>query len=521
VRPAPRLGLALAAGALAALGFLPDGLGGDRALSIAALLAGLAALWWLCAAAPRRAGWTGWAWGLAHFALGCHWIAQSFTYQAKMPAWLGWVAVGGLAALLAAMPALTCALAFRAVTVPVARVFAFAAAWMLGEWLRGWILTGFPWNPLAAALLLEQAPGATAAAAYIGALGVSGLVALAGALAGWLAWRRGGWLAAAGALLAALAFALSAPLERTPPPLNPAGPGPDLLIVQPDIGQDEKWAAARAEVHLARLMALSREGPSPRRGVARLILWPEVALPQAEIEAQADLRAYLATLLRPGDLLLLGGLSVERDARGVAVAARNSLFVLDATGAILARYDKHHLVPGGEYVPLKPLADALGLSRLAPGSLGFTPGPGPRTLALPGGLPAVGPMICYEMIFPGRIVERGERRPDWMLNPSNDAWFGAAGPSQHLALARLRAIEEGLPIARSTPTGISALVGPDGMVLAALAQRGMGVVARALPAPRPPTPFARMGHLASLGVALVLAALAALAAWLARRGHGT
>jgi apolipoprotein N-acyltransferase len=320
--------------------------------------------------------------------------------------------------------------------------------------------------------------------------------------------------------VAALAWLLTGPVGRAsaPPPPGPDAPGPDLIIVQPDIGQDEKWAAARAEVHLARLIGLSREGPPARPGVPRLILWPEVALPQAELEADPGLRAYLATLLRPGDLLLLGGLSVDRDARGVATAARNSLFVLDAAGTILARYDKHHLLPGGEYVPLRPLADALGLSRLAPGSLDFSPGPGPRTLTLPGGVPPLGPMICYEMIFPGRIVEPGSHRPAWMFNPSNDAWFGAAGPPQHLALARLRAIEEGLPMARSTPTGVSALVGPDGWVLAALGQRAMGVVARPLPAPLPPPPFARFGHRTSLGVALVLALAAA---WLARRAGGT
>mgnify|MGYP005837458575 CR=1 FL=1 len=508
--PAARLALALAAGAVAALGFLPALLGVLPQVAAVATLAGVAALWRLCQAAPRHAAWTGLAWGFGHFTLGCHWLAQSFTYQAKMPAELGWVAVVALAAVLAAFPALASWLAFRLPLKPQGRVPAFAAAWMLGEWARGWVLTGFPWNPLAAVALLEQAPGAAAAAAWVGALGVSGLVALMAALAGWLAWRGGWGRLAAPAVAAGTPLVLAVLLDRAPPALATTAPGPDLLIVQPDIGQDEKWAAARAEVHLARLMALSREGPPARPGVARLILWPEVALPKAELERDAALRAYLATLLRPGDLLLSGGLAVARDAAGRATAAANSLFVLDHAGAIVARYDKHHLVPGGEYVPLKPLADALGLSRLAPGSLGFTPGPGPRTVALPG-LPAAGPMICFEMIFPGRIVERGPRRPAWMFNPSNDAWFGAAGPPQHLALARLRAIEEGLPMARATPTGISALVGPDGTLLAALGQRAMGVVARPLPPPRPPTPFARFSHATSLALALLLGALARVA----------
>ena len=491
--------LALAAGLGAALGFLGDGFLLPRSVLAPATLIGLAALILLCHATPRRAPSLGWWWGFGHFAAGVHWIAEAFTYQAKMPAFLGWVCVAGLAAVLATMPAIACGLAFRLPRTPAARLWAFPAAWMLSEWIRIWLLTGFPWNPLAAITLFQYSPGLAPVAAVIGALGLSGVVAL-GAVGVAMLWR---WhrLAGIGAGLVAIP-ALGVLANALAPVAPPARvPAVELVIVQPNIGQAVKWDPTAAPRQLATLIRHSTSGPPHRPGVPRLILWPEVALPQAVLAEDPELRALLARLLRPGDLLLLGGLSVEYGVDGQPVAAANSLLALDSGAQIVGRYDKFHLVPGGEYVPLRPLADALGLSRLAPGSLDFTPGPGPRTLALPG-LPPVGPLICYEMIFPARIVDAGNR-PAWLFNPSNDAWFGGSGPPQHLALARLRAIEEGLPVARSTPTGITALIGPDGSLRAALGQRVAGAVQADLPVAGLPTPFARVGHLASLPVALL------------------
>lgn len=510
-----RAPLALAAGGIAALGFAPMGWR-------LATFAGLAALVWLCERAPGRAGWTGWWWGLAHFAVGTRWIAEAFQYQAKMPPEVGWVAVAGLAALLATMPALACALTWRLARTPRARLWLFPAAWMLGEWVRSWLLTGFPWNPLAAALLGEGAP---AVASVVGALGVSGLIAFIAALITTMRLRpsaranrerRVNWGVFAPFVVTCVVLAWGSGLPfgfRPDRALVASWPRAELVIVQPDIGQSDKWDPAAAPRQLALLMRLTRSAPPPAPGIARIILWPEVALPQAEIESDQPLRLTLATLLRPGDLLLTGGLAVTRDTNGRPVAAANSLFAIDSAARLVARYDKHHLVPGGEYVPLRPVADALGLSRLAPGDLDFTPGTGPRTLALPG-LPAVGPMICYEMIFAGRIVERA-RRPEWLVNPSNDAWFGDVGPPQHLALARLRAIEEGLAVARATPTGISALIDPRGHLIATLPQHRAGVITAMLPPPRTAPPFARFGHLTSLVLALMFVA----AAWgIDRRG---
>ena len=487
--------LALAAGTAAALGFAPIGI-------FAFTLFGLAALIVLAQAAPRRAPLLGWAWGLGHFAFGCRWIAEAFAYQDKMPHWLGWVAVAGLAALLATMPAIACALtwAWRRRAPADARLWAFPAAWMATEWLRGHLFTGFPWNTLAASTL--DMPGLPLAAATWGALGLSGLIALAAAAIAFARWRAGVVALALAGIGVALGGAFAA---RT------GAPNTELVIVQPNIGQAEKWDPAAQDRDLAKLMRLSHPAAAARAGVPRAILWPEVALAQAEPARDPGLRARLATLLRPGDLLITGALSADWNAAGEPTAARNSVFVIDSAARILARFDKFHLVPGGEYVPLRPLADVIGLSRLAPGDIDFTPGPGPRTITLPG-LPAVGPLVCYEMIFPTDIVDEAHR-PAWLFNPSNDAWFADTGPWQHLALARLRAIEEGLPIARSTPTGVSALIGPDGALLATVPQRTEGTIVAQLPAAAPPPPFARGGDWIPLG----LGAFALTAARRARR----
>jgi apolipoprotein N-acyltransferase len=202
---------------------------------------------------------------------------------------------------------------------------------------------------------------------------------------------------------------------------------------------------------------------------------------------------------------------VEREAGGQLTGARNSLYALDHKGTILARYDKAHLVPGGEYLPLRRIAEPLGLARLVPGSLDFLPGPGPVTWRLPG-LPALAPNICYEIIFPGAIVDRGAR-PGFILTVSNDAWFGKSGPPQHHAQARLRAIEEGLPVVRVTPTGLSGVIDARGGLHHMLPTDGPAHALVALPAALPATPFARAG-LAAPGLFALL--LIGAGAWLRR-----
>jgi apolipoprotein N-acyltransferase len=220
------------------------------------------------------------------------------------------------------------------------------------------------------------------------------------------------------------------------------------------------------------------------------VVWPEAAV-DFPLNEDQDLARLLGTLLPGGTRLITGGIAFVRGPDGRATGAYNSLYVLNRAGRIEARYDKAHLVPGGEYLPLRRWLEPLGLSRVVPGSLDFLSGPGPRTLAV-AGLAAVGPVICYEIIFADRIVDRAER-PHWILNVSNDTWFGPAGPPQHFAQSRLRAIEEGLPVVRVTPTGISGLIGPDGAILARLRPGIADSAVVRLPAPHPMTVYAQVG----------------------------
>jgi apolipoprotein N-acyltransferase len=255
----------------------------------------------------------------------------------------------------------------------------------------------------------------------------------------------------------------------------------------------------------------ARPGTGPR-----LLLWPEAAITRP-LENQlvypyyrretALVRRDVASVLAPGDLLLAGGVTWRSTSGTDVTSGTNSVFAIDPRGHLLARYDKSHLVPYGEYLPMRPILSAIGLSRLAPGDIDFDAGPGARSFDLPG-LGRVGFQLCYEIIFSGQVVERG-RRPGFIFNPSNDAWFGRWGPPQHLAQARMRALEEGLPVLRSTPTGISAVIDADGRLLASLKWRSRGVIDARLPAARAATLFARLGNLAPLLFALLLG-LAAL-----------
>ena len=202
--------------------------------------------------------------------------------------------------------------------------------------------------------------------------------------------------------------------------------------------------------------------------------------------------------------MLTGGEAVRLDRAGNMVAATNSLYGIDATGRLLGRYDKSHLVPYGEYLPMRPLLSRIGLSRLAPGDMDFDSGPGPRGLTLPG-IGLVGGQICYEIIFSGHVIDEAHR-PRFLFNPSNDAWFGRWGPPQHLAQARLRAIEEAMPIVRSTPTGISAVIDAQGRLLAALPWHAAGAIDTRLPPLGEPTLFTRYGNLLPLALAAILVA---------------
>jgi apolipoprotein N-acyltransferase len=282
-------------------------------------------------------------------------------------------------------------------------------------------------------------------------------------------------------------------------------PQPVIRVIQPNIDQSEKWEPEFAARNFQRLVETTGEtGSAPR-----LIFWPEAAIPDF-IEDEPLARFRIASLLGPDDILLLGAtkliIETEDDGRRRAVGARNSLYALNAEGELIARYDKANLVHFGEYLPLRGFFEAVGMSRLAPGDLDFWPGPGPQTLDLPG-FGTVGGQVCYEIIFSGNVIDAANR-PDFIFNPSNDAWFGAWGPPQHLAQARLRAIEEGVPVIRSTPTGISAVIDASGRVVDHVPYREAGTIDAHLPRAQAPTFFSRYGNSIPLFFALLLAGFA-------------
>lgn len=446
-----------------------------------------------------RALLTGWAFGLGQFLIGLNWIATAFTFQSNMPASLGWVAVLLLSIYLAFYPALAVGLAWRFGRADrVVLVTVLGGAWTICEWLRGTMFTGFPWNPAAAALvstpLIKVAP-------LIGTYGLSGLVVLLGGTI-WLEYYRK-WLPLV-VIVGATALLFVLPSSFVPPdPLAVL----NIRVVQPNIGQEDKWRPGFDEEAARRLAQLS----GPPSNEPRLLLWPEAAVTDPLDDARVDERGFAAfqraraaSLLGPEDRLLTGGIAIgSKDGIHVAGAA-NSVFIMGQGGRVLGRYDKAHLVPYGEYLPMRPLLSAIGLSRLAPGDLDFTSGPGPRTINLGGDWGKVGFALCYEIIFSGAVVDE-KNRPGFIFNPSNDAWFGRWGPPQHLAQARLRASEEGLPVIRATPTGISAVIDGRGNIVKSLPWRQAGIIDAVLPpAANSPPLFARLGNVIPLALGFLL-----------------
>jgi len=480
-----RAGL-VALGAVSALAFPPTN---------------LVLILWLCfpfllRAIDDSANWKGafgraWLFGLGHFAAGLYWIACSLLVDPWRYGWMIPFAIGGLAAFLSIYIGFAAALA-RRVRPGWPRLLVFAAAWTAGEWLRGVVLTGFPWNPLGSAWAAIDP--VLQIVSVIGAFGLSLLTVAASAAPGlFFRSRREGAVATILGLVLFAAIGIWGQ-GRIPAGAQPTQPGIRLRLVQASIPQTLKWAPNMRVDHFRRQAALTR---TPADIPPTLVIWPETAAP-SYLDEDDNARQAMASLVPPGGLMLLGVLRGTPE--GVEpVHLWNSLQALNGQGEIVGQYDKAHLVPFGEYTPY---SDLLHLPKVTPGSTDISAGPGPQTLDLPG-LPPVAPLICYEAIFPGAIVDE-THRPAWMINVSNDGWFGiSSGPYQHFAAARMRAIEEGLPLVRNANNGISAVVDPYGRVIARLGLDEVGVVDAPLPIPAGATIFSRMG-LAVLSVLLMI-----------------
>jgi apolipoprotein N-acyltransferase len=443
----------------------------------------------------------GWCFGLGWYGAGLYWVAIAFYADAERFGALAIPAVAGLTAACALFAGLAAALAAaRRWHSVMAQALLFALVWTLGEELRGWVAQ-FPWNPVA--VVWVGSPAAQVLA-WIGTPALSFLtVAAAGLPATFLARADRGRYAGPAVALCLLALGFGAGQARLALLPLPASTELELRLVQAAVPQDTKWAPRLREAWFRRHLELSA---APRPTPPDLVIWPESAVPYP-IEGEPLVREMLGQAVGPHSYLVTGG--DRYDLEVTPPYANNSLFALDSDGRILARYDKVDLVPFGEFLPFRELLSAIGLRRLAEGTFDFAPGPGRRTLRLPG-IPPFSPLICYEAIFSGRAVADHGPRPDWLLNITNDGWFGqSSGPYQHLAMARMRAIEEGLPLVRAANTGISVVTDAFGRETARLDLGERGVLDADLPGALPPTLFARYGDFffllsMALGVVLVL-----------------
>ncbi|WP_232830390.1 apolipoprotein N-acyltransferase [Oceanicella sp. SM1341] len=474
----PRLGLAFACGVALTLAQPPLSLWPLCFLAVPLLLMLTGSV-----TRPVQAGWTAWAAGTGFFATGLYWIAEAFLVDIARHGWMAPFAILGLAGGLALFWALPFWVAARLRLAGPWRLLAIAALWTLSEYARSHVLTGFPWALPGYAWV--ETPLAQTASLFgphmLGFLGLAVSGAPLIALRGRGATRIAVPLAALALLAAGWAWGsarLAAPAPQRETPFV-------VRMVQPNAPQNEKWRGDLIPVFFERLRTLSNAPGPVTPGV---VIWPETAVPWLLAE---DPRARLAIASSAqGAPVIVGARKVDEGPRGRRIWS-NSLFALDASGAILGSYDKHHLVPFGEYVPLNGLLAGLGLEGFVGGS--FSPGPGPVVMSLPG-VPDFLPLICYEAIFPHEM--QADRRPEWIVQITNDAWFGSsAGPYQHFAQARMRAIEQGLPFARAANTGISAMIDPMGRIVAKRPLLEQGYVDTELPAPLGPTLYARAGDL--------------------------
>jgi apolipoprotein N-acyltransferase len=443
-----------------------------------------------------RAFGAGWCFGFGYFLAGLYWIGYAFLVDAKTFGWLLPIAVGGLPAVLAVYTALGLALARLMWVRGAERVLALAVALTVTEWLRGHLFTGFPWNTFGYTLTEPLALAQT-----ISLVGIWGLTFLSVAIFASPAVladerkdtpHRYRAPVAALVILAAMAGFGLARLHAHP---TSYVHGVKLRIMQADLQQDEKFNYADKDKIMARYLALSDRATGPQsKGVHDVthLIWPESSFPFFLTREPEEL-AKIVAMLKPHTELITGAVRVAPPVAGSKdVHAYNSIYVIDPDGSIHGIYDKVHLVPFGEYLPFEPLLKAIGLRQLTHQVGGFLSGDRRRAMDVPGA-PKMLPLICYEAIFPGAAVPRGER-PGWLVNVTNDGWFGiSSGPYQHLQQARALAIAEGLPLARAANTGISAVIDPVGRIVGSLPLGAEGVLDARLPRPIAQTVYAKFG----------------------------
>lgn len=484
----PALLAAFAFGGVAAAGQAPFNLWPLALLGFAGVFAQI-----LPAQTIWRAARLGWLFGAGYFAFALIWIVQPFLVNIARDGWMAPFALVLISFGLALFWAVAAGFAaWLSPNAPQRRALALVLTLSAAELARTYVLTGFPWALIGHAWIGTPV---VQLAMFGGAVGLSALLLLLVALPFSAGWR--GAVGAVALLVAGWGF--GAWRLAQPDPVR--APAQHVRLIQPNAAQHLKWREDMIPVFLNRQLKLTAEVSDPKPD---LIVWPETALPYLLSTAGPVLQDIASAA--GGRPVILGVL--HRDGRG----AYNAAVAIDGTGAVTQLYDKHHLVPFGEYMPFNDLFARFGVFGMAAGdTYGYAAGPGPRVLDM-GALGHVLPLICYEAVFPQDL--RTATRPDWVLQITNDAWFGTfSGPYQHLAQARLRAVEQGLPLLRAANTGVSAAIDAKGRVKAALPLNTPGQVTVALPAALPATPYARIGDapVAAL-LALALAALALIRA---------
>lgn len=504
-----RRGLCLACGAATALALPPFHLSPVLLLTFPCLV------WLLDGAlesggnAARRAktGFVlGWLFGTGYFLASLWWIGAAFLVEADRFAWLMPIAVLAMPVGLALFTAIGVSLAAVFWTDRFRRILLLAACLTLADWVRGHVLTGFPWNAfgygVSGQLALAQS------ASLVGIYGLTFLVVAIAAAPAVLAdtrpvSQRLSVLAAAGAVLLVMAGYGMARLAGTQTTFTEL----DIRVVQPAIAQEDKWRPElRDEIFQTYLdMSEAPLGGSARVGGRRLIVWPESAVPFLLTQEPGAL-FRISNALGDNAELVTGAVRAELGANGPEYY--NSIYLIDGDGTVNGIYDKVRLVPFGEFLPLESLLEKIGLTNLAGPLSGFHAGYQRRVLTTSEGFSFL-PLICYEIIFPG-VISRQSDRPDYILNVTNDAWFGRTpGPLQHFMQARMRAIETGLPVVRAANTGISAVVDAKGTVLEQLEIFEKGIIDTKLPQRLGKTLYGKTGDVPVLVISILLVIFAA------------
>ncbi|MBL6931508.1 MAG: apolipoprotein N-acyltransferase [Rhodospirillales bacterium] len=475
------------------------------------LVPALSGLLWLIFSGPssRNAFACGWWFGMGHFSAGLYWISNALLVDAARYGWLAPLAVFGVAGVLAFFTAFVSLLTrtFARHSSGVGRVFIFAAVWTGFEWLRSWVFTGFPWNLIGSVWVFSDAmiQSATLAGVY----GLSLLSVIVASIPSILA-HKDGWQETSSPtkiiLFAALALVVvwAGGALRLSSASDDVVPNVHLRLVQPNIDQKLKWQQDQRPLNLLDQIRMGSSPADPGKKSPTHIIWSETAA-TFFIGNNANARNAIARGTPEAGLTITGA---PRDSTDPANGYRvwNSLLAVNAKSEIVGTYDKHHLVPFGEYMPFRSI---LGFTKLTAGSRDFSAGSGALTLKLKG-LPPVSPLICYEVIFPGRVVN-ANNRPGWMLNLTNDGWYGvSSGPYQHFAASRLRAVEEGLPLVRVANTGISGVIDGYGRVVASLKLDTKGVLDSALPRALKGTLYGRLGDWMVIFLILLSAGAGAL-----------